>query len=132
MLSGIVADACVLIDFFRAKEKAATLYVKLTRQYASVYVPTTVLYEVLVGDTPAGRLFWQKMFNSLPILSFTEADARLAATMAQKLRHKNLRMEPADLFIAATAITRELPLATLNAQHFNMLKGIANLPLITG
>jgi len=41
------------------------------------------------------------------------------------LKRKRKQIDLADLFIAATAVTNELPLATLNKKHFERVEILA-------
>lgn len=59
------------------------------------------------------------------VLYFDKAVAQAAVTINKSLKSKRKQIGMADLFIAATAITNNLPLATLNRKHFDRVEGLS-------
>jgi len=47
--------------------------------------------------------------------------SRCSVTINSALKKKRKQIDIADLFIAATAVAHNLPLATLNEKHFNRI-----------
>lgn len=79
----------------------------------------------MVGATPAQRKFWNDLMDRSFILAFDQRVADEAVRIAQGIRKRgegNIGM--ADLFIAATAVVHDLPLATLNKKHFQRVEGL--------
>ena len=87
-------------------------------------------YELLSG-TKSKHLLDDtiKILGILKILDFTSTEARRAAEIYKILKRKNAIISSADIFIAATAINYELPLATLNLKHFNRIQGLKLHPI---
>jgi len=50
--------------------------------------------------------------------------AQAAVDINNSLKRKRQQIEMADLFIAATAISNNLPFATLNKKHFDRIDGL--------
>ncbi len=62
--------------------------------------------------------------EDLSILPFTDAVSIQAAQIYHRLRLSNQMIEFRDIFIAATCIVNELPIATLNKKHFKRIEGL--------
>jgi len=59
--------------------------------------------------------------EDIPVLPFSDAVALKAAQLYHLLKKQNKLIEFRDIFIAATCIVNELPLATLNKKHFTRI-----------
>lgn len=57
----------------------------------------------------------------LTVLPFTDLVSIKAAQIYHKLRLNNQMVEFRDIFIAATCIINELPIVTLNTEHFKRI-----------
>lgn len=124
MPSAVAVDSCVLIEFFRLKDKSAALYPRLSLNYDKLYISSVVLYEVRAGLTETNRPDWERLLENLDILPFDRTAAEFAADLSIRLRKNRIQLESSDLFIAATALANALPLATLNRKHFERIDGL--------
>ncbi|WP_262709898.1 type II toxin-antitoxin system VapC family toxin [Dyadobacter psychrotolerans] len=55
------------------------------------------------------------------VLPFDQSMVRVAVEINNRLKRDRRQIGIADLFIAATAIAHDLPIATLNTKHFNRI-----------
>jgi len=124
MSTNFVVDSCVLIEYFRTKDKSVTWFYRLLQEQRKMSLSTVVIFEVLSGADGAQREFWKGFFHGIVRLPLDERTAEIAADLFRTLRQKNVRLESSDLFIAATAIANDLPLATLNRKHFEQVDGL--------
>jgi predicted nucleic acid-binding protein len=62
--------------------------------------------------------------DDIPVLSFNETVAKQAGDIYHKLRKSNKIIEFRDIFIAATAISNNFSVKTLNVKHFNRIPNI--------
>ena len=124
MSTNFVVDSCVLIDYFRSKDKPSTWLYRLIQEQWQASLSVVVLFEVFSGADDAQRKFWKEFLHNVTRLPLDERTAEIATDLFRKLRQKNVRLEPSDLFIAATAIANDLPLATLNRKHFEQVDGL--------
>jgi len=124
MSSDFVVDSCVLIEYFRAKDKSATWLYRLIQEQRRMCLSSVVLFEILSGADDTQRNFWNEFFRGAARLPFDDRTAKIAADLFRELRQKNVRLESSDLFIAATAIANDLPVATLNRKHFEQIDGL--------
>lgn len=81
-------------------------------------------YEIYSGATPAQLDFWNKVIANSEIIALDEACRDLAVEIKVIMKRKRKQIEIADLFIAATAVSRDLPIATLNKKHFERIEAL--------
>lgn len=65
--------------------------------------------------------FWNTILQAVEVVPFDDASVNTAVEVNAVLKSKRKQIELADLFIAATAISNNLPLATLNRKHFDRI-----------
>ena len=119
-----VVDTCLFIEYFRTKDKATTWLYHLIQARKRIGLSSVVLFEILSGADALQREFWKGFLRRAVRLPFDERTAEIAADIFRKLRQKNIRLESCDVFIAATAIANNLPIATLNRKHFEHIDGL--------
>ncbi len=117
----LAVDSCVFIDYFRMRDKSKTLYSQLILRYDQFFISSIVLFEVLCGVQQSHMEFWDDCLRNIKILPFDEEAAKRAADLSIRLRKNGIQMASSDLFIAATALVNNLPLATLNRKHFEVV-----------
>lgn len=120
----MVIDTGIFIEHLRSKDKIiTTLYYLSDQPY--LYISAVSLYELYMGATTKEKEHDIKMLTEdLPVLPFTDAVSIKAAQIYHQLRLSNQMIEFRDIFIAATCIVNELPVATLNKKHFKRIEGL--------
>lgn len=96
---------------------------KLSGKYTFV-VPAIVKYEILRGDKKKDK-FWNTFFDKVTVLSFDDKCSQIAAEIYKKLRLENNLIGTDDILIAATAISNNMKLATLNVKDYKKISDIA-------
>lgn len=81
-------------------------------------------YEIYTGTTSGQIDFWNNFLQKTEILSFDKNVARVAVEINKELKRKRKLIDIADLFIAATAVSNNLPFATLNKKHFDRIDNL--------
>jgi predicted nucleic acid-binding protein len=120
----ILLDTSVLIDYFRKKDKTKTLWFELSEKAKSFAVSAITQYEIYSG-APANQIeMWDEFFKSLTILPFDSNAALISAKIKGELKQINKQIGAEDLFIAATAISKNIPCATLNKKHFERVSDL--------
>lgn len=89
------------------------------------YITSITVFELLLRETNTDEI--EQFLNDFYILDFNESCAKIASTIHKVLKKSGKQLETRDLFIAATCITNNCKLATLNKKHFSRIK---NLKLI--
>jgi len=124
MPAGVAVDTCVLIEFLRAKDKSKTMYARFARNAVPLFISAIVLFEVRAGLNASNQECLLGLLRKTVCLPFDMRTAEIAADLSKTLRKSRIQVESSDLFIAATAIAHELPLATLNRKHFECIEGL--------
>jgi predicted nucleic acid-binding protein len=123
----VLLDTSVLIDLFRRKVKENSYFYQLSREYQKFAVSTITRFEIFIGQTDIQNEFWNNFYQKVKIIDFDDNCALSASNIVKQLKSTNQMIEIADILIGGTAIAFDLPLATLNKNHFTR---IANLKII--
>jgi tRNA(fMet)-specific endonuclease VapC len=118
----ILVDTSILIDYYRKTEKENSAWIALVRQGYTFAISAVTKYEIYSGATSTQLSFWSNIFKAIIILPFDELAADTAVTLNSALKKKRKQIDIADLFIAATAVSNKVPLATLNKKHFERIE----------
>jgi tRNA(fMet)-specific endonuclease VapC len=106
--------------------------VEKARKYAGSWCVSSVVYqELMTGllSSKGTRLEedWSDFLRFVDVLSFTQADAMVAAELQVAAKQAGLNIGLADIQIAAHAASAGLTLVANNASHFNRLAGVRNI-----
>lgn len=123
----ICLDTSILIDFFRKTKRENSAFYKLNQKYSLFAVSVITEYEILAGSNELQREFWNTFFDKVVVLPFDSSVNKVAVDIHNELKRKSKLIEIPDIFIAATAISNSMKLATLNTKHFDR---IDNLELV--
>jgi predicted nucleic acid-binding protein len=66
-------DASVLIDNFRARNKASTFYTKIIREYGILFISVIAKLEVIYGTRSELVGYWDAVFATMAVVPFTVA-----------------------------------------------------------
>lgn len=114
----ILLDTSILIDYFRKSDKSKSKWVSLFSEGYDFAISAITYYEIYSGAKEVQLKFWNEILKRIDILPFDENAAKASIEINTELRKKSKQIDIADLFIAATAVSNELSLATLNVRHF--------------
>lgn len=120
----ILVDTSILIDYYRKTDKENAVWIKLIREQYSFAISAVTKYEIYAGAAPAQMDFWNSILPAITVLAFDDASVDVAVAINSSLKKKRKQIALADLFIAATAINNDLPLATLNRKHFERIDAL--------
>ncbi len=119
-----LVDTSVLINYYRKTDKANSVWVKLVRQGYRFSISAVTKYEIYSGATQSQLDFWENILQAVEVIPFDERCVDTAVGVNAALKRKRKQIGIADLFIAATALTRYLPIATINKSHFDRIDGL--------
>lgn len=120
----VLVDTSILIDLFRKTDKANAVLISLIKQGFTYCISAITEYEIYTGALLGQVDFWDNFLKKTEILPFDKAVAKTAADLNKVLKQKRKLIDTADLFIAATAVTHQLPFATLNKKHFERIESL--------
>jgi predicted nucleic acid-binding protein len=118
---GFVVDTDVLIDYLRGREEAV---VWLEEARGSLVISAVTVAELFAGGREGKER--RELDAFLQALEVVPLDAAIAERAGLYRRDflRSHRTGLADAVIAATAEAWEMPLVTLNAGHFPMLRDV--------
>ena len=120
----ILADTSILIDYFRKTDKANSKWINLFDQGYDFSISAITHYEIYSGATSNQLSFWESVLNRTAVIPFDKIVAQAAVEINNSLKRKRKQIEMADLFIASTAISNDLPFLTLNKMHFDRIDNL--------
>lgn len=120
----VLADTSILIDFFRKTDKSNSHLIALVRQDYAFCISAITEYEIYTGATDSQYHYWQEFLRKTQVLAFDNDIVKVAVEVNKALKRKRKQIDIADLFIAATAIEKNMPLATLNKKHFERIENL--------
>lgn len=117
----VLVDTSVLIDLFRKTDKTKSVLIALVRKGYTFCISAITEYEIYTGAGIGQVDFWNDFLDKIEVLPFDKRVARIAVDLNKGLKKKRKQIEIPDLFIAATAVANNLPIATLNKNHFERI-----------
>lgn len=120
----IMVDTSILIDYYRKSDKNNAVWVGLVKQGYGFSISAITKYEIFAGATQGQLEFWNEVLSAVKVIPLDESAADIAVEININLKRKRKQIAIADLFIAATAISHDLPFATLNTKHFDRIDGL--------
>ena len=118
----VLLDTSVLIDFFRKSHKEKSQWFELIKAGNEFAVSVVTEYEILIGSNEAQLKYWRAIFNQIKVLPLDSSVINSAVEIHSNLKKKRKQIDVADLFIAATAVRHNMPIATLNKSHFERIE----------
>lgn len=117
----ILLDTSIIIDFVRQKEKQDTILHLLAYKQEKIYISI-----VTHSELHSGRSIWEnkkakkeldQIFSNIVVLPINIE----ISTLAGRIKAKK-GIDLLDAIIAATAISNNIPLVTLNQKHFRSIE----------
>ena len=118
-------DSSILIDYYRKTNKANAVWVSLIDKGYEFAISAITKYELYLGATQSQITFWESILTAISVIPFDEDCVDTAVQINAVLKQKRKQIDLADLFIAATAMTNNLPITTLNKKHFERIDGLS-------
>ncbi|MFH1049935.1 MAG: type II toxin-antitoxin system VapC family toxin [bacterium] len=119
----VLIDTSILIDFYRKKNVEKTLFYQLSGNY-DFALSIISEFEFLVGFPEEKLDFAKEIIKGITIFEINKIISEEALKIYKNLKKINKLIPFTDLFIAATAVSNKIPLATLNKKHFKYVEGI--------
>ena len=119
----ILIDTSILIDYYRKKNVDKTLFYHLAGKY-DFCISIISEFEFLIGFSDEKLAFAKEIIKGMDIFDINNVISEEARRIYLNLRRTNKMIPFSDLFIAATAVNCNIPLATLNKKHFEFVDGL--------
>ena len=118
----LLLDTSVIIDFLRRKDKSGSLFYQVSEQdlYISIITHTELFAGKSIWENKEARNILSEVFSGTKIILLTEDISEKAGY----IRAHNQSNSLIDSIIAATSITSDCKIVTLNMKDFEQIKGI--------
>jgi predicted nucleic acid-binding protein len=122
MLRSILLDTDVLVDFFRGYSKAVAFVNSNSSRIILSSIVVAELYAGVKGDEEEATL--ESFVSLFPVIAVGSEIAKTAG-LYKRDYSKSHGVGLADTILAATAVTENAELKTLNTKHYPMMKGLS-------
>jgi tRNA(fMet)-specific endonuclease VapC len=123
-INAVFIDTSIIIRHYREQKQRNTYYKQICNDYEWIYTSSIVFAEVMIGAKDETLKFWNDLFKTVMMISFTKEIAMKTREIAFQLKRKNMLIELTDIMIAATAIENNMPFVTFNYKHFERIDGL--------
>lgn len=126
----ILIDSSVAIAAERQREKEQSIRERFGDQTVAMAALSVseLLHGVHRADTATRRQrrlqYIEGLLGFVSVLAFDLETARVHSRIWADLAARGQAIGPHDLIIAATALAHDLPIATLNPEHFERVEGL--------
>lgn len=120
----MVVDTSIFIEYLRSRDRENTALANLPVDTV-LYVSAVTVFELYSGATDLSkRLDIDTLLTGVFVLPLNAEVAKNAGFIYQDLRRRGKMIEVTDILIAATALENNLPVKTLNIEHFQRVRGL--------
>jgi predicted nucleic acid-binding protein len=115
----VVVDTSVLIDVLRGRDDAARS-LRSARERGPLHASEITRLEILAGMRPGEESATRDFFRAFEWHIVDEHVAEIAGELGRQWLPGNRGIDAADLVIAATAVSLDAQVYTMNLKHFPM------------
>jgi len=123
----VLVDTSIFIEYFR-KEKKKNTKLYLLREEGYEIVTSSICYFEYMSGSKNGE-FDTILFKNIAVIDFDKEQAYIASQTFKDLKQRNALIEFRDILISSSAITLDIPLATLNQKHFERIEDLKLLEI---
>lgn len=117
-------DTSILIEYLRAKDKTKTTLEQAVYKYGVSVTPISA-YEIYRGAKSQKQIDQaDKLFSLLRVLEIDYQCGRNAGITYRKLRDEGITIDSEDILIGVIALRHNLPVLTLNIDHFRVIPNL--------
>lgn len=125
----VLIDTSVIIDHLRKRDKPKSMLFTIADRF-DLFVSSITVFELYAGATDERKKKdIENIISTAEVIPFSTDIAKEAGELYISLKKENRILEIRDIFIAATAATFNIPIVTLNRDHFERIKKIELLSL---
>lgn len=127
--SPVLIDTSIFIDHLRKQNRETSILYNGIDTW-ELFTSAVVEFELHSGAIDRQKQQdVEELLSWCVVLPLTSDVAQSAATIYQQMRQSNQLIDVRDIFIAATALVHDLPVATLNRSHFSRVNGLKLMSL---
>lgn len=119
----LVVDSSILIDHLRGGSVWKRVLNNIEEDFR-LFVPTIVIFELFVGQSSRDPSIVIKTRQLLHNFQRVELDEKIAKTAGELFRDFGKHIQIQDYIIAASALSINAKVVTLNRKHFEKIPGV--------
>lgn len=124
-MSGYLLDTSVVIKYLKGTPEVVELIDGLEGEVFSSYLVLAELYEGIFRSKNEVEQKILEYFSTFDkVFGLDEVVSKKFGKIRAELKQKGFIIEDIDIFIAATCLSYNLELVTLNKKHFERVKGL--------
>lgn len=126
----LIIDTNIIIEFARVpvhsqNQSIWTTLIRFSKVYGhQLVIPSVALFEFFAGSEMNSKVNRQKAANILSDVTVVDITQEIAETAASLYRIHKATIGVIDYILAATAISLDAELVTLNKKHFQLLEEV--------
>ncbi len=125
----LVIDTSVLIDHLRGGNIWKKVVAE-SEEDLKLFVPTIVIFELFSGQSTHDPSIVVKIYQLLHNFQKVELDENIAKIAGGLFRDAKHRIQVSDYIIAASALSVNATVLTLNNKHFEQIPHLSIYPLL--
>ncbi len=119
----IVVDSSILIDYIRGGERWVK-FIRESEEELELYLPTIVVFELFSGKSTKAPEHEKEVHKLLKNFQLIQLTTDIAKQAGEIYRDVSSSLGVADYLIAASAISINGQVLTLNQKHFKQIPGL--------
>lgn len=120
----LVIDSSVFIDYLRNGPISVRFIESLDQQNPELFIPTVVIFELFSGKSSQNQLVRLKIMNLIRDCKRIELTEPIAIRAGEFFRGLGKQISSQDYIIAASALSVNAQVVTLNRKHFEKIPGV--------
>lgn len=126
----LVIDTSILIDHLRKGPALKKLFSEIeTIESIELYIPTIVLFELFSGNSTRNPQVIKEINNLVRNFQKMPLNSSIARRAGELCRDLPQKIQPPDYIIAASALSIDGTIVTLNKKHFEPITGLQIYPI---
>ena len=127
----IVVDSSIIIDYLRGGKKWDDFISAVeTEQDPQLFLPTIVIFELYSDTSTKNIKKLQEMIYFISQFERIDLNEHIARLAGELSRDASQRIQAPDYIIAASPISTNAQVVTLNKKHFEQIPNINLYPLL--
>ncbi len=127
----VVVDSSIIIDYLRGGKKWDE-FVDYAPRDTQLFLPTIVIFELFSGNSTKNARKLREMVVFIREFERIDLNENIAQASGEFFRDAKIKIQAADYIIAASALSINATVLTLNNKHFEQIPHLSIYPLSPG
>ncbi len=124
----ILVDSSIIIDYLRGGKKWDE-FIDQVEKDVQLFLPTIVIFELFSGSSTKNISRLKEMLSFIREFQRIDLNESIAQVSGEFFRDSKTKIQVADYIIAASALSINATVLTLNQKHFEQIPNLSIYPL---